>query len=76
MKMKFWVRSRADDEYVLRHLWHHSSMHYFAAPTKNALGFNHGCSTVNTDGRDCMCSGFKKSNIHLAIGSNVTQNSS
>lgn len=39
---------------------HHSSMHYFAAPTKNALGFNHGCSTVNTDGRDCMCSGFKK----------------
>lgn len=39
---------------------HHSTMHYFAAPTKNAMGFYHGCTTINSDGKDCMCSGFKK----------------
>ena len=34
---------------------HHSSMHYFAQP-----GNKHGCTTVHTDGKDCLCSGFKK----------------
>lgn len=34
---------------------HHSSMHYFAQP-----GNKHGCTTVNSDGNDCLCTGFKK----------------
>lgn len=34
---------------------HHSTMHYFALP-----GNKHGCTTVNSDGNDCLCTGFKK----------------